>query len=287
MSSQFLPPLSGTPQVRSLGRTTGKNFEVELNSTSNEIWSARNLTYGGGRWVWLAERPVSGKSKYEQTLVTKVGQCPTAHIEKLWNTGQRLTQVVFGQDRWVVLANKSLPGRSKKKAPLQSLDTSSKFPSHLIKKAWNDKFKVLFMDYCDGMWLIITEDTGSTVKQSIVVKGQLPTDELRKIWRSGKKVSTLAYGHGKWVIIAEPSGTPGPVGQSFYASNTGFPIQKIKEFYAQKKRIHTIVYASKEDIWAFILEPRREGHPQQRVHYSPDFPEYKLRELGITPKSTR
>eukprot|EP01121_Diplochlamys_sp_Union-15-3_P017996 TRINITY_DN6460_c0_g1_i2.p1 TRINITY_DN6460_c0_g1~~TRINITY_DN6460_c0_g1_i2.p1 ORF type:complete len:134 (+),score=17.68 TRINITY_DN6460_c0_g1_i2:85-486(+) len=126
-------------------------------------------------------------------------------------------------------------------------------------------------------WLIITEES-KEVKQSIVVKSRLPTEDLRRLWREGKKVTSFTCSKGKWVIIAEPC--PVRLGQRFYASNNGFPVNKIKDFYAQKFRIHTLCYTEEEDTWALIVEPTH-NEPIQRVHYSSQFPEQQLRRLGF------
>eukprot|EP01121_Diplochlamys_sp_Union-15-3_P015938 TRINITY_DN5338_c0_g1_i3.p1 TRINITY_DN5338_c0_g1~~TRINITY_DN5338_c0_g1_i3.p1 ORF type:complete len:153 (+),score=7.11 TRINITY_DN5338_c0_g1_i3:27-485(+) len=142
----------------------------------------------------------------------------------------------------------------------------TQFPSRLIKKKWNENKKIRYVAFCNGMWLVISEESRNIVKQTVVVKSQLPTDELRKIWRQGKKVSLIAYGSGKWVIISEPD-KKSPK-QSFYASTSnGFPRSKIKDFYSQKLRIHSMVHADKEDTWALIVEPRSDSKALQRVQY--------------------
>eukprot|EP01121_Diplochlamys_sp_Union-15-3_P001055 TRINITY_DN10922_c0_g1_i1.p1 TRINITY_DN10922_c0_g1~~TRINITY_DN10922_c0_g1_i1.p1 ORF type:complete len:137 (+),score=16.56 TRINITY_DN10922_c0_g1_i1:79-489(+) len=135
------------------------------------------------------------------------------------------------------------------------------------------------------MWLVLTEETKGPVKQTVVVKTHLPTDELKLTWKQGKKVTLMAYGKDKWVIVSEPVATRGPIRQSFFASDTGFPTEKIKEFYARRKRIHSFIYVPDEDIWAFLLEPRLDTQPQQRVFFSPDFPRKNFNDFAMHTKN--
>jgi len=271
---------------------SGKDLSIELSSDTPELWRIRNLVVGAkSQWIWVAEA-VEGSPVYHQTILTKVGQCPIQEIEKLWDSGYSLKQIINTAERWVVLAEKFVA--FPRPSPLQALDTSSKFPAQMIEKAWNEGNRVVFINYSAGMWFVITEGSLSTnelndsvkpVRQSVVVKSRLPTDELKNIWKSGQRVQTLTYGNGRWVIISEPTDGKQLINQSFYASNSGFPTEKIKNFYTQNKSIHTMVYAPDKNLWALILETVDETQPLQQIHVSRKFPKRRLKELGVTPKT--
>jgi len=279
----FNPDLLAATKNSSRGRAfTVASSTSQSNSSGKRILC--DILFTGGKWIWLTEKKNEFQSNIDvqQNMTIQCGQpAPFELIPSLKDAGRRIVSLACGRERWMVLSE---IGKNKPLAnPEQVIQTSTKFPREIIKRAWCSGSRVVSMSYTGGHWIVMTQSVGKPqdVRQSILVKGEIPTEELSQLWNEGKRVKVFCYGNGRWVIVSEPCPENEDVDQFFYAAKH-FPTDKIKEFYKEKKRVHSIVHGEIEGIWAAILEPRREGR-SQRFHYSTYFPGEKLKALGVDP----
>jgi len=260
---------------------------ASIEPKKNETWKLRNFVFGEEQWVWLAERGTSSvpsNNARPQIIFIQEKLPPLKQIESVWSEGGSLIEIVCGRGTWLALANK--PTLGQKVGPLQALDTSHQFPKQLITRAWSkgDKVTYLYFNSVRGLWFLISEDTGKTDRQRVVVKKGLPVREIKKAWAQGRRITSLTYGAGNWVLLSEPEAPGKRVRQRFYASPESFPTAKIRASYSKKYKITIMAYSEVEHIWAFILEPTLDELPnfQQKVHFSKkdvQIPTHKLNTL--------
>lgn len=134
-------------------------------------------------------------------------------------------------------------------------------------------------------WVVVSEDMKGSVLQGIVTTtDDLPTKDIQESWNSNKNVLQLTSYDNKWVLLLESS-TRG--GQS-YAGNSDWPDDKIQEKYSKGFYITSVAFNKEVGAWSVIFDKSSENNlSKQCIERLKDFPESKLKELGITRYGTR
>jgi len=228
-------------------------------------------------WVLFAER-CDPNEIIDQMICKENAQkgmgTPAAFIQRLWDKGYKVRQVLYAQQTWVVLADKRAIPYDRK----QGLTISAQFPKKKIASVWRSRQRVTYLGFTDNLWILITEqreegDSG----QRMATKRKLTKKDIENFWAEGYKLHIVTYGGGQWVLIGDKCEDPTQT-QTFYYS-TDFPEKKIEEYYRSGKRIHTICYSPGEDLWAVILDNYISN--DQTLYIDTQFPHQKLREIGV------
>eukprot|EP00029_Vermamoeba_vermiformis_P011178 TRINITY_DN6083_c0_g1_i1.p1 TRINITY_DN6083_c0_g1~~TRINITY_DN6083_c0_g1_i1.p1 ORF type:complete len:184 (+),score=29.87 TRINITY_DN6083_c0_g1_i1:238-789(+) len=160
--------------------------------------------------------------------------------------------------------------------PVQGISTHIELPLEKIQQCWRDGKKISELSYCDGLWILLTERVqGSVVGQGFSSSTEFPKEDLTKAWESGNAVDVLAWGDNQWVLITGKS----TASQGYYLVSGDFPVDKIRSWYREEKKLKSVAYSKKEDLWVLVWEQK----PQvtQAIYVDPSFPEARLKEMGF------